>query len=184
MAWDLIEALREHCEAAVLRLVALGAATGAGFLVATDLAHSPPRQFPPADPAAGTAALPGPAVPSASTIASGVDRSIAKVEAAAERRAEMTDVTLFRRVPIEFEGRALAVVTGLVYATSTSAVPVRGFCYLEVGGTSPATEVTVRLAMKDGESPVRPAELSEKDALAVALPLERLRAAAASCRFL
>ncbi len=54
----------------------------------------------------------------------------------------------------------------------------------EAGGSSPESQITVRLAAKDGDGPVRPADLQQSDAAAVSLPLPALRSAVAACRFL
>jgi hypothetical protein len=58
-------------------------------------------------------------------------------EVASALGGEMTDVTLFRRVPATFGGnKKFDVVTGLTCRTTRSPTPSRQFCYLEAGNVS------------------------------------------------
>jgi hypothetical protein len=188
MAWGFIKTLRDAFEPGLLRLIAFGAMAGVGVLVTMDLAHSPARPYP-------AAPAPVPAVPANTAVApaaalqtplAAADRSIANAEANADRRGDLHDVTVFSRSKVEVAGRLLVTVTGLVYANASdgAAAPIRGFCYLEAGGPSPESQITVRLAAKNGDGPVKPANLRQADAAAADLSLEALRSAIGSCRFL
>ena len=53
-------------------------------------------------------------------------------------------------------------------------MPMRQFCYLQAGKVSVLTEITVRLATKDGSDAVTAAPFGVKDARAVGLPLQQI----------
>ena len=178
-------------EPAAVCIAAVCLLGGIGWLVAYDIKHSNP--IPPtyaaAPPPAEVAAAPNPGDRSPATAiptqpAAG-DRSIAKAEADAARRGDLHDVAVFSDASVELAGRHLVVVTGLFYKNASDHSPMRGWCYLSAGGASPESEITVRLAAKDGDAPVVPANLSQEDATAAGnLPLAALRSAISSCRFL
>jgi hypothetical protein len=175
---DFITALHRYFEPAALGIIALFVVLLAGGLIALDVVHAPAPQY-----RGATAAATAPPAPAKATVPE-ADRSVAKVEKVAGSHGdEKSDVTLFRRVSIDLDSRHLDVVTGLVYATSTSPKPLRQFCYLQAGRLSAMAEITVRLANKDGDADIAPAPLNDKDSRAVDLPLDRLEEAARSCRF-
>jgi hypothetical protein len=116
------------------------------------------------------------------------DKSVATVEAAAETRGDMTNVTLFQTVQVQFSnGRSYGVVTGTAYANSRAgSSPIRQWCYLQAGSVSAATQITVTLATKEGGTAgsVELAKLEDADAKAVGLPLKSIQQSVASCRFI
>jgi hypothetical protein len=173
---NLIMAVRRHFEPVALGVVALVAILVAVGLIALSLLPVPVM------PSATTAR---PASPPEQITAVSADKSVATVEKAVGSRGdEKSDVTLFRRVAVEIDGRKVDVVTGLIYATSAAPKPIRQFCYLSAGRLSALTEITMSLARKEGEGEVHPSPVEEKDAHAVGLPLSRIAEATGSCRFI
>ncbi len=179
----LIEALQRYSEPALLGAIALGAVAAAGTLVGYDLLHAPGRIYP---AAAAAASAPPPTITANEKAPLPANRSVVAAEAAAQTRGEMSDVTLFQQVPVDFgNGRTYGVVTGLVYPNTRAATPSSQYCYLQAGNVSAAAKVTVSLASKNGaDGRIEPAGLDEADARAVGLPLKRIRESAASCRFI
>jgi hypothetical protein len=179
MSLPISGALRRYFEPALFGVVALGAVGAAGALVAYDLAHSPARDY--QVRAAAAAPQAAPPVPSAPAH----DQSVASVETAVKSRGAMSDVTLFERVPVQFDNdREYGVVTALVYESSNSLKPRKEYCYLQAGNLSAAAQVTVSLASKDGiDSAIEIAKIGATDAKTVGLPLKRLQESVSSCHF-
>jgi hypothetical protein len=177
MAFRIIEAVRRYTEPTLLGVVALGAVGAAGALIAYDLIHAHARTYPEVVAAA-------PIVAPHEKLSPAADQSVASVETAVQSRGEMSDVTLFQRVPVDFgDGRIYGVVTGLVYPNTRATTPARQYCYLQAGSVSASAHVTLNLASKDEAGAVETAKVDDADAKAVGLPLQRIKDSVASCRF-
>ncbi|HTI80927.1 MAG TPA: hypothetical protein VL614_10815 [Acetobacteraceae bacterium] len=112
------------------------------------------------------------------------DRSIVAVEASAARHGEMHNVTIFQRVNESLPGgRAVSIISGALYASSSGPSPQSQYCYLRVGYQTAESEIVLYLARKQGSAPPKLVNLTTADAAAVDLPLTFVTQMVDRCRW-